>query len=150
LFTNRRRGMTETAVRARRMAGRKKESFSRGRVEFMADPAWIERATRVAEQQGFGNLAAMIRFVLTRYLNEVDPLPEGPEKGGRPMTAPRRRVTVRPAAVPDVADDDVAAALRPLAELLLQAAAKQRERAGAKTGRPAGGKEKRPRRQKGQ
>jgi hypothetical protein len=54
------------------MAGRKKESFERGRVEFKAPPEWVERATKEAERAGFGNLSAFIRFVVTQYLDNAD------------------------------------------------------------------------------
>ncbi len=64
--------MTKTLTDARKMAGRKKESFDRGRVEFKADPAWIERATREAERAGFGNLSAFIRFAVTQYLDQIE------------------------------------------------------------------------------
>ena len=68
--------MTETLAGPGRMAGRKKESFDRGRVEFKADPEWIERATRAAEALGFGSLSALVRVAVTAYLAQH--LPEAP------------------------------------------------------------------------
>lgn len=53
------------------VAGRKKESFKSGRVEFKADPEWVEEATAEAMRLGFGSLSALIRFAVTRYLAEV-------------------------------------------------------------------------------
>lgn len=60
------------ALVSKRMAGRKKENYERGRVEFMADPAWIERADDCAKRLGFGNLSAFLRFVTTQYMDQVD------------------------------------------------------------------------------
>lgn len=70
-----------------KMAGRKKESFESGRVEFKAEPEWVKHATQEAIRLGFGNLSALIRFAVTRYLAEIAtsqpaPPPE-PKKGGR-------------------------------------------------------------------
>ena len=53
------------------MAGRKKENFDRARVEFKANPEWIERATREGERLGL-NLSAFIRMVVTQYLDGVE------------------------------------------------------------------------------
>jgi len=55
-----------------RMAGRKKENFDRGRVEFKAPPKWIKRATDEAERAGFGSLSAFIRFAVTQYLDRAE------------------------------------------------------------------------------
>jgi hypothetical protein len=55
-----------------RMAGRKKENFDRRRVEFMAEPDWIERANDEALRSGHGNLSAFIRVVVTAYLDRID------------------------------------------------------------------------------
>jgi hypothetical protein len=55
------------------MAGRKKESFDRGRIEFKASADWTRRANAAAERLGFGSLSALIRFAVTRYLDEVSP-----------------------------------------------------------------------------
>jgi len=67
------------------MAGRKKESFESGRVEFKAEPAWVRHATADAMRLGFGNLSALIRFAVTRYLAEVaaEQPPPREKKGGR-------------------------------------------------------------------
>jgi hypothetical protein len=62
------------------MAGRKKENFSRGRVEFKAPEAWVRRAMEVAERLGFGNLSAFVRFAVTDYMNRVAPPPPPEEK----------------------------------------------------------------------
>jgi hypothetical protein len=67
----------------KRMAGRKKESFDSGRVELKATPAWIRRATAAAEELGFGSLSALIRFAVTKYLNETLPEPPHGKKGGK-------------------------------------------------------------------
>ena len=69
-----------------RMAGRKKENFDRGRVEFKADPEWIERVTREAERLGL-NLSAFIRMVVTQYMDKI-----GAER------PPRRRAKRQPRA----------------------------------------------------
>jgi hypothetical protein len=61
------------ATEKSRMAGRKKESFDRGRVEFKAPEEWIRRANEMALSMGFGNLSAFIRFVVTQYMNEQAP-----------------------------------------------------------------------------
>jgi hypothetical protein len=75
------------ATEARRMAGRRKESFDRGRVEFKAPEDWIRRANGLALRMGFGNLSAFIRFVVTQYMNEhapeEPPPPPAPKKGGK-------------------------------------------------------------------
>jgi predicted DNA-binding ribbon-helix-helix protein len=53
------------------MAGRKKENFDRARVEFKAEPEWIERVTREGERLGL-NLSAFIRMVVTQYVDRVE------------------------------------------------------------------------------
>jgi hypothetical protein len=53
------------------MAGRKKENFERGRVEFKADPEWIERVNAEAERIGL-NLSSFIRMVMTQYMDKVE------------------------------------------------------------------------------
>ncbi len=52
-------------------AGRKKENFDRARVEFKADPAWIERMARKGERLGL-NLSALIRMVMTQWADQED------------------------------------------------------------------------------
>jgi hypothetical protein len=67
-----------------KVAGRKKENFDRGRVEFKAPPDWIERATRHGERIGL-NLSSFMRMVVTQYMDEVDresPPPPPPKRGG--------------------------------------------------------------------
>jgi hypothetical protein len=66
------------------MAGRKKVSFERGRVEFKAPEEWVRRATALAERLGFGNLSAFIRFAVTDYMDRVAPeTPPAGKKGGK-------------------------------------------------------------------
>lgn len=65
------------------MAGRKKENFDRERVEFKADPEWIERVNDAAIRLGFGNLSALIRFVVTQYVDS-NPPPLPKKKKGAP------------------------------------------------------------------
>jgi len=74
--------MTATAG-GRRMAGRRKESFERGRIEFKASEAWTRRANAAAERLGFGSLSALIRFAVTRYLDEVAPEPPADQGGAK-------------------------------------------------------------------
>jgi hypothetical protein len=79
--------MSGTATRVPEDAlGRKKESFERGRVEFKASPAWIERATREAERRGL-NLSAWIRMVISDYLEQLDAerpaAPKQPRRKGK-------------------------------------------------------------------
>lgn len=64
--------MSNLLTERKNMAGRKKENFDRGRVEFKAEPAWIERATKEAERSGHGNLSAFIRFAVTQYMDRVE------------------------------------------------------------------------------
>jgi hypothetical protein len=52
------------------MAGRKKENFDRGRVEFKAEPEWIERAAKYGERVGM-NLSTLIRVAVTQYLDQA-------------------------------------------------------------------------------
>jgi hypothetical protein len=77
--------MSETLAEVK-MAGRKKESFDRGRVEFKAPPEWIERATREGERLGL-NLSAFVRMVVTIYMDkaeaERDEQPRGRKGGGK-------------------------------------------------------------------
>jgi hypothetical protein len=54
----------------KRMAGRKKENYDRGRVEFKATPEWILRADRMAKEDGHGNLSSFIRFAVTQYMEQ--------------------------------------------------------------------------------
>lgn len=63
--------MTTLATETRRMAGRKKENFERGRVELMAEPKWIARANTEAERLGM-SLSAFIRMVVTQYLDKAE------------------------------------------------------------------------------
>jgi len=70
--------MSQLATDERRMAGRKKENFDRPRVEFKADPEWIQRATREGERLGL-NLSAFIRMVVTQYMDRAEA-----ERGQRP------------------------------------------------------------------
>jgi hypothetical protein len=65
------------------MAGRKKKVFDRGRVEFLADEAWVRRATAIALRLGFGNLSAFVRFAVTEYMDRVAPEPPPGKKGGK-------------------------------------------------------------------
>jgi hypothetical protein len=74
--------MTQTLTRKNHMAGRKKESFSRGRVEFKAPPGWIERATREGERLGL-NLSSFIRMVVTQYMERVETERAAQRKGGK-------------------------------------------------------------------
>lgn len=53
------------------MAGRKKENFDRGRVEFKAPPDWIERATKHGERLGL-SLSSFMRMVVTQYMDKAD------------------------------------------------------------------------------
>ena len=68
------------------MAGRKKENFERGRVEFKAPPEWIERVNAEAERSGHGNLSAFIRFVVTQYLDNI----EAERAARQPAPTPRK------------------------------------------------------------
>jgi hypothetical protein len=63
------------------MAGRKKESFDRGRVEFKADPEWVARLNRQAVRIGL-NLSSLIRMVMTRWLDEAEAQEPPRRKGG--------------------------------------------------------------------
>ena len=63
--------MYPTMPGAKRMAGRKKESFDRGRVEFKCEPELAERATIEGARQGL-NLSAFIRMVLINYLDQKE------------------------------------------------------------------------------
>jgi hypothetical protein len=58
---------TEAIQDFSKMAGRKKENYARGRVEFMADPEWIARVDRQARRLGT-NVSAYIRQAVTRQL----------------------------------------------------------------------------------
>ena len=75
--------MTTVLRKGPGMAGRKKESFERGRVEFKAPADWQRRVAAAAERLGFGSLSALIRFAVTKYLDEVLPeaAPEEQKKG---------------------------------------------------------------------
>jgi hypothetical protein len=72
------------------MAGRRKESFDRGRVEFKAPPEWVERATREGERLGL-NLSAFIRMAVTQWMDKAaaeraavpQQTPPTPKKGGK-------------------------------------------------------------------
>jgi hypothetical protein len=64
------------------MAGRKKENFDRGRVEFKASPEWIERVTREGERLGL-NLSAFIRMVVTQAVERAETERAGRPKGGK-------------------------------------------------------------------
>jgi hypothetical protein len=66
-----------------RMAGRKKESFERGRIEFKASEEWTRRANEAAQRLGFGSLSALIRFAVTKYLDEAAPEPPAAGKPGK-------------------------------------------------------------------
>ena len=63
--------MNATLLGSPHMAGRKKENFDRGRVEFKATPEWTERATRAGERLGL-SLSAFIRMVVTQYLDRME------------------------------------------------------------------------------
>jgi hypothetical protein len=67
-----------------RVAGRKKENFDRGRVEFKADPVWIRRLHDTASRLGFGDMSNFIRFAMTKFMDDVD-AERGPagKKGGK-------------------------------------------------------------------
>jgi hypothetical protein len=52
------------------MAGRKKESFDRGRVEFKAPPEWIEEVNEEAQRLGL-NLSSYIRMVVTQAVQKA-------------------------------------------------------------------------------
>jgi hypothetical protein len=65
------------------MAGRKKGSSERGRVDLKAPPEWIKRASAAAEELGFGTLSGLIRFAVTKYLNETLPQQPPGKKGGK-------------------------------------------------------------------
>jgi hypothetical protein len=64
----------------KRMAGRKKENFRRGRAEFNAEPALLERATAEGARLGL-NLSAFIRMVLVQYLDRADAEREARRQG---------------------------------------------------------------------
>lgn len=66
------------------MPGRKKENYDRGRVEFKAEPEWIERADVEAKRGGHGSLSAFIRFAVTKYMDEIDT--RRPPKRRRPKS----------------------------------------------------------------
>lgn len=71
--------MPQTVTETFRMAGRKKEVFDRGRIEFKATAEWTERAMRHAERLGLNNLSAFIRFAVTQWMEEAEaanPLPK--------------------------------------------------------------------------
>jgi hypothetical protein len=59
------------SMRKRHMAGRKKERFDKGRVEFKATAEWVERANDEAVRLGL-NLSAFIRMVVTQYLDKAE------------------------------------------------------------------------------
>jgi hypothetical protein len=73
--------MTQAVTETRHMPGRKKENFERGRVEFLAEPAWIERVVKVADRLGL-SLSSYIRMVVTRDVEreEADRPPERKKK----------------------------------------------------------------------
>ncbi len=74
--------MTETLTEKPRMAGREKENFERGRVEFKADPEWIRHVHHEAERLGL-NLSSFIRMVVTQYMDRLEaerPTPRGKGK----------------------------------------------------------------------
>jgi len=54
------------------MAGRKKENYARGRVEFKAEPDWIVRADEMAKRLGFGNLSVFFRVAVTDFMDRMD------------------------------------------------------------------------------
>jgi hypothetical protein len=71
---------TATIQDGSKMAGRKKENLSRGRVEFMAEPEWIARVYRQAERLGT-NISSYVRQAVTRQLERDEA--EEPRKPGR-------------------------------------------------------------------
>lgn len=62
---------TITPESEKHMAGRKKENFDRGRVEFKAPAEWIEKVTREGERLGL-NLSAFIRMIVSQYMDELE------------------------------------------------------------------------------
>lgn len=62
--------MTAPAVEYRQV-GRKKESLDRERVEFRADPEWIERVNTEALRLGL-NLSSFIRMIVTQHMDRVE------------------------------------------------------------------------------
>jgi hypothetical protein len=76
-----------TLTESERMAGgRRKENFDRERLELVADPKLIARASRQAERLGL-SLSAYVRQAITRQVerDEADaPPPRKAKDGGKP------------------------------------------------------------------
>jgi hypothetical protein len=60
--------ITAPSKEGRKVAGRKKENYTRGRVEFQADPEWIERVDRQARRLGM-NISVYVRWATTKQLD---------------------------------------------------------------------------------
>jgi len=71
-------------MRTQTVAAKKRVNPQRNKVEFLAEPEWIDRVTKVAERLGL-SISAYIRMVVTQRMNADEaelPAPEE-KKGGR-------------------------------------------------------------------
>lgn len=69
-----------TAKRKRSdMPGRKRQNFDRPRIEFVAEPAWIEMVAKEADRMGL-SLSAFIRLCVNEKLQAMGRFQEPAEK----------------------------------------------------------------------